>query len=86
MVETRVRPSSDFETVNPAVNGYLFRTKEGDCCETRGMGFAFRMQCPRYSGPLAPTAQTATRLLYLLQSNFNGSNTFGTMKISSRQG
>ena len=68
MVEIRARPSSDFETVNPAVNGYLFLTKEGDCCETRGMGFAFRMQCPRYSGPLAPTAQTATRLLYLFDT------------------
>ena len=26
------------------------------------------------------------KMIFLLQSNFNGSNTFGTMKISSREG
>ena len=26
------------------------------------------------------------KIVLLVQSNFNGSNTFGTMKISSRQG
>ena len=34
---------------------------------------------------ITPTFVSSFSLL-LLQSNFNGSNTFGTMKISSRQG
>ena len=36
------------------------------------------------SGPLGPLV--FINLRYHIQSNFNGSNTFGTMKISSRPG
>ena len=39
------------------------------------MGFCFR------SGPCVASHKCVN-----LQSNFNGSNTFGTMEISSRQG
>ena len=47
---------------DPAVNGYLFRIREGKGSEMRGMGSAFHQLCPRYSGTLLPTAPTAIRL------------------------
>ena len=43
--------------VNPAVNRYLFRVREG-CSERTGAGSAFPQLCPRYSGTLTPTAPT----------------------------
>ena len=43
-------------SVHPAVNGYLFRIREGQGSERRGMGFAFHLLCPRYNGTLMPTA------------------------------
>ena len=46
-------------SVNPAENGYLFRIREGQGSERRGMGSAFHQLCPRYSGTLTPTAPTA---------------------------
>ena len=49
-------------SVNPAENGYLFRIREGQGSERRGMGSAFHQLCPRYSGTLIPTAPTAIRL------------------------
>ena len=39
-------------SVNPAVNGYLFRIREGS--ERKGMGSAFHRLCPRYNGALTP--------------------------------
>ena len=48
--------------VNPAVNGYLLQTGEGQGRKRRGMGSAFHLMCPIYSGTLIPTAPTAIRL------------------------
>ena len=57
-------PCGDWKTlsVNPAVNEYLFRIREGYGSERRGMGSAFHQLCPRYSGTLTPTAPMANRL------------------------
>ena len=57
-------PSDDWKTlsVNPAVNGYLFRIRDGYGSERRGMGSAFHQLSPRYSGTLTPTAPAAIRL------------------------
>ena len=57
-------PCGDWKTlsVNPAVNGYLFRIREGYGSERKGTGSAFHQLCPRYSGTLTPTAPTAIRL------------------------
>ena len=57
-------PCYDWKTlsVNPAVNGYLFRIREDKGRERRGMGSAFHQLCPKYSGTLTPTAPTAIRL------------------------
>ena len=41
-------------SVNPAVNGYLFRVNEGQGNESRGMVSTFHQLCPRYSGTLTP--------------------------------
>ena len=49
-------------SVNPALNGYLFQIREGLGTERRGMGSGFHQLCPRYSGTLTPTAPTAIRL------------------------
>ena len=49
-------------SVNPAVNGYLFRIRKGKGSERRGMGSAFHQLCPRYSGTLTPTVPMAIRL------------------------
>ena len=46
-------------SVNPAVNVYLFRIREGS--KRRRMGSAFHRLCPRYNGTLTPTAPTAIR-------------------------
>ena len=35
---------------------YLCRIREGQAIDLREMGSAFYMLCPRYSGPLIPTA------------------------------
>ena len=45
-------------SVNPAENEYLFRIREEQGSERRGMGSAFHQLCPRYSGILSPTAPT----------------------------
>ena len=50
-------------SVNPAVNGYLFRIREGLGSERRGMGSVFHQLCPRYSGTLTLTAPRIIRLL-----------------------
>ena len=57
-------PGNDWKTLNanPAVNGYLFRIREGLGSERRGMGSAFHQLCPRYIGTLTPIAPTAIRL------------------------
>ena len=57
-------PCDDFKTlsVNPAVNGYFLRIREGQDGERRKMGSAFHQLCPRYSETLTPTAPTAIRL------------------------
>ena len=57
-------PCGDWKTlfVNPAENGNLFRIREGQGSERRGMSSAFHQLCPRYSGTLTPTAPTAIRL------------------------
>ena len=39
-----------------------------------------------YTATVTTTTSTATTSIFLLQSNFSGSNTFLAMKISSRQG
>ena len=44
-------------SIYPAVNGYLFRIREG-----QRMGSAFQQLCPRYNGPLTLTALVAVRL------------------------
>ena len=49
-------------SVNLAVNEYLFRIREGSGSERRGMGSTFHQLCPRYSGALTPTAPTVIRL------------------------
>ena len=43
-------------SVNQAENGYLFRIREGQGSERRGMGSAFHQLCWRYSGTLTPIA------------------------------
>ena len=57
-------PCDDWKplSVNPAVNGYLCRIKEGYGSRRRGMGSAFHHLCPRYSGTLTPTTPTDNRL------------------------
>ena len=50
-------------SVSPAVNGYIFRIREGKGSERRGMGSTFHQLCPIYSRTLTPTAPTAPRLL-----------------------
>ena len=42
--------------------GYLFRIREGQGSERRGMGSPFHQLCPRYNGTLTTTAPTAIRL------------------------
>ena len=49
-------------SVNPAVDGYLFRIREGLDSEKNGMGSALHQLCPRYNGNLTPTVPTAIRL------------------------
>ena len=49
-------------SVNPVVNGYLFRIREGQGSKRRGMGSTFHWLCPGYSGTLTPTAPMAIRL------------------------
>ena len=49
-------PCKDWKTlsVNPAVNGYLFRIRERKGSEKRGMGSAFHQLCLRYTGESNP--------------------------------
>ena len=47
-------------SVDPAVNGYLFRIREGLGSERRGIGSTFHQLCLCWS--LTPTAPTAIRL------------------------
>ena len=49
-------------SVNQAVNGYLFRFREGKGNKRSGIGSAFHQLCPRYSKTLTPTTLTAIRL------------------------
>ena len=49
-------------SVNPAVNGYLLRIREGEGTERRGMGYAFHQLCQRYNRTLTSTAPTVIRL------------------------
>ena len=46
--------------------------------------YAFIYDCVLFNG-LTPVYTSGCEI-ELIQSNFNGTNTFGTMKISSRQG
>ena len=66
----RLDPSLGQQTTeisaNLAVNGY--HVKSGS--ERRGMGSVFHILCPRYSGPLTPTACAATRLWQTFTSTF----------------
>ena len=63
-VKREFEACGDWKTlsVNPALNGYLFRIRAGYGSKRRGVGSAFHQLCPRYSGTLTPTAPTATRL------------------------
>ena len=65
--ETRFcHPSDDWKTlsVNSAENGYFSNQERVNQRkdERKGMGSASHQLCPRYSGPLTPTAPTAIRL------------------------
>ena len=49
--------------LNPAINGYLFRIREGEGSYRKGMGSASHQLNLRYNGALTPTVPTAIRLL-----------------------
>ena len=53
-------PSDDWKAlpVHSAVNGYLFRIREGLGTERRGMGSVFHQLFPRYNGSLSFIAPT----------------------------
>ena len=49
-------------------------------------GVSFEQPCPGVHAVKGGTHHHTQRVYALIQLNFNGSNTFGTIKISSRQG
>ena len=51
-------PTTGKVSVNQAVNGYLFRIREGKSSNRIGMGSAFHLLRPRYGGVVSLTAPT----------------------------
>ena len=70
-------------SVNPAVNGCLFRIKEGYDSERRGKGPAYHQICSRDSGTLTPSALTAIRLWETFTLPFKIITSFKTSSIKS---